>query len=152
MTRLAWTGLALGVLSACSAPGEPSPSPPPAPPGPLERRLTARLGEVAFTATLVTVDRSGGTLFVSGSDAAERAIWFTMPDAGAGEYRIQPGVPIAAGVRDGALYFVASQTAGGGTIVITSIGPRSVTGQFTLDLVGDGLTLPVTAGQFTIMF
>lgn len=140
------------ILAACGVPSEPGSGLTPSGARPINARLSAQLGAEPFAASLVTVDRSGGTLFISGSDGEARAVWFTMPDAGVGEYRIMPGVPVAAGVRIAGQYYVASQGTGSGAIVLTDISRQHLVGRFAFELPGSGEALTVTGGQFTVTF
>jgi hypothetical protein len=112
--------------------------------------LTARINGEAFSSQFTSVQRGGGSVFVNGGGANQRAIGFTFPDQGTGTYTIAPGVLVAAGVSIGPVHYTAGQSSGAGTINVTTFTDSRLVGSFVLTVVAGSSTLSITDGQFDI--
>lgn len=114
--------------------------------------MTARIDGDPFTAQFASVQRGGGSVFVNGGGANQRAIGFTFPDQGTGTYTIAPGVLVAAGVSIGPIHYTAGQSSGAGTIIVTTFTDSRLAGSFVLTVVAGSSTLSITDGQFDISY
>lgn len=114
--------------------------------------MTARIDGDPFTAQVASVQRGGGSVFVNGGGANQRAIGFTFPDQGMGTYTIAPGVLVAAGVSIGSVHYTAGQSSGAGTINVTTFTDSRLAGSFVLTVVAGSSTLAITDGQFDISY
>ena len=145
------------VLLALACGGDstgPGPNPPPPPPPPPTSPMTAKLNGQAFVAEFATLGRSAGQVFINGAGLPARAIGFTFPDLGTGTYTIAPGNLVSSGVTVGSTAWVAGQSQGSGTIVVTTFTANRIAGTFTINLVPSlgGPPMAVTDGLFDFTF
>jgi hypothetical protein len=144
--------LACGGDSNGTGPG-PTPPPPPPPPPPTAP-MTAKLNGQAFVAEFATLGRSAGWVYINGAGLPSNAIGFAFADQGTGTYTIAPGNLVSSGVTVGSTAWVAGQSQGSGTIMVTTFTANRIAGTFTINLVPSlgGPPMAVTDGVFDFTF
>lgn len=139
------------VPAACGSDGPSEPNPPGAPNG----TMTAMIDGVAWSATIITPGITGGISAIGGSDGGRTLAWAWV-ESGTGTYQIGGAVGFNANLTVAGGTWVANNTGGSGTLVVTTRTASRVAGTFSFTMTaGSGNasgTKTVTQGTFDITF
>lgn len=137
---------------ACGSDGPSEPNPPGGAPN---GTLAATIDGVPWSATIITPGITGGISAIGGSDGGRTLAWAWV-EGGTGTYQIGGSVGFNASLTVAGGTWVANNTTGSGTLVVTTRTSSRVAGTFSFTMgPGSGNasgTKSVTQGTFDITF
>ncbi|MDH3205529.1 MAG: DUF6252 family protein [Gemmatimonadota bacterium] len=118
--------------------------------------MSAMVDGVQWTATVAFATNTGGIVGVGGSGATGEGIGFAFQGSTTGTYSIGTGNVHSANYTFGSNSWVAGNTVGSGSIVVTTLDATRVAGTFSFEAVsatgGTPATRSITQGAFDVTF